>query len=164
MPAPPLTRAAASRTMKPSKAPSKASDRMGRNHCWPVPASEEAQKRSKGENAAKGKKNERPVGYSPFTDIVYGKSGDTDKSRHVIGRQNIILDWYSRLSTRRLTVLPRQISRYSPPNRTYASRRIRLSNYPLPLLACYVSITGITNNQSFSVHLNHFSFPFFHTG
>lgn len=69
-----------------------------------------------------------------------------------------------RLSTRRLTVLPRQISRYSPPNRTYASRRIRLSNYPLPLLACYVSITGITNNQSFSVHLNHFSFPFFHTG
>lgn len=82
----------------------------------------------------------------------------------MVGKPQAIHVLYSRLSTRRLTVLPRQISRYSPPNRTYASRRIRLSNYPLPLLACYVSITCITNNQSFSVHLNHFSFPFFHTG
>ena len=32
-----------------------------------------------------------------------------------------------RLSTRRLTVFLRQVSKNSPPNRTYTSRRIRLS-------------------------------------
>ena len=51
----------------------------------------------------------------------------------------------SRLSARRLAKSLRQVSKHSPPNRTYTSRRIRLSTYEISLIFQRAVLHGMTH-------------------
>ena len=60
-----------------------------------------------------------------YINLIFNEDLTVDAlKQHSVGVEEAIL---CRLSTRRLTVFLRQVSKNSPPNRTYTSRRIRLS-------------------------------------
>ena len=62
------------------------------------------------------------TGYRYTAHFHFNRNTEMEKERY-----DGIVKELCRLSTRRLTVFLRQVSKNSPPNRTYTSRRIRLS-------------------------------------
>lgn len=92
--------------------------------------------------------------------IAYISANRISNNRIPIARYQMYCALKRRLSTRRLTILLWQVSKYSPPNRTYTSQRIRLSTNILSLSYHDVSSCDMTGILPLSFSVVHASgFP-----